>query len=189
MYYGDKVKLRAIEIEDLDNIMINWNNWDLRKFLLNPIPMSRQIEKDWLLEASKSSPDKDGRIVLVVEDRKTENFIGTISLFKIDRLNSRAELGIALHYKETQGKGYGTDALTVLLWVAFNVININVVYLVVLEDNLRAIAAYEKAGFKKNGIMREAAFCEGKYKDLIFMDILRKEFFSKYPAGKLIGSN
>ncbi len=51
MYYGDLVRLRALEMEDLDEILRFWNTFELREFIGVPRPMSRKAEEEWLQEA------------------------------------------------------------------------------------------------------------------------------------------
>ena len=187
MYYGEKVCLRALEMDDLDNIMKHWNTYEMRRFLTSVLPMSESTERKWLERATTLHPWKDGEIVLAIEDKKTGEFLGTTSLMRISKQNNSAEFGIAIHNPDNLGKGYGTDAIRVVLWVAFHVLGLNSVQLVTLIHNERAQRAYEKAGFKKTGVFRQAAFMEGKFHDFVIMDILREEFLQQYPPGTTIG--
>ncbi|MHA2295873.1 MAG: GNAT family N-acetyltransferase [Candidatus Hodarchaeales archaeon] len=187
MYYGKKVYLRALEMDDLDNIMEYWNTWPLRRYLMNQIPFSRLAEKEWLERAVKLNPDRDSALLLAIAEKETGKFLGTTGFWSISSRNRRAELGIAIHNPDYQGKGYGTDAMLVVLWVAFNVLNLHGVQLSTFAFNKRAIRAYEKVNFRKTGVHRQAMFVEGKYHDLVYMDILQEEFFEKYPPGTLVG--
>jgi RimJ/RimL family protein N-acetyltransferase len=187
MYYGEKVRLRALEMEDLDNIMKHWNNFELRQYLGTQIPMSRHAERQWLERATTMDPWKDGGMVLAVEEKKTGEFLGTVSVFGISKQHKRAEFGIALHNPENLGKGYGTDTTRVMLWVAFHVLGLNSVYLFTLDVNERAQKAYENAGFKRAGVFRKGAYLKGTYHDFIIMDILKEEFLEEYPPGTEVG--
>ncbi len=188
MYYGDKILLRALEMQDLDDIMKHWNTYETRRFLNSAIPHSRTSEKEWLEKATKSNPWTDGELILAIEDKTTGAFLGTVSLFDISRQHRRAEFGIAIHDPENLGRGYGTDATTVMLWVAFHVLGLNSVYLYTLLNNKRAQRAYEKAGFQRGGIFRRAMFSEGAYTDVVMMDIIRDDFLEQYPPGSRTGS-
>ncbi|MFW9817755.1 MAG: GNAT family N-acetyltransferase, partial [Candidatus Thorarchaeota archaeon] len=77
-------------------------------------------------------------------------------------------------------KGYGSDAMTVLLDMAFSVLNLHSVYLWVAGFNERAIRFYEKIGFVNTGKLREMAYRNGQRYDVVTMDILRSEFLEKY---------
>ena len=78
--------------------------------------------------------------------------------------------------KRNYDKGYGTEATKLMLNHAFNNLNLNRIYLKVLEDNPRAIKIYDKCGFKKEGVLRSAVYKNGSYKNLIIMSILKEEF-------------
>jgi RimJ/RimL family protein N-acetyltransferase len=188
MYYGEKVCLRALELSDLDDITEHWNTYETRRFLNSAIPNSRASESEWLEKAAKSRPWADGELVLAIEDKGTGDFLGTVSLFDISKQHRRAEFGIAIHNPENLGKGYGTDATTVMLWIAFHVLGLNGVYLYTLIHNERAQRAYEKAGFQRVGIFRQAMFSEGAYTDVLMMDVVRDDFLERYPPGSRTGS-
>ena len=186
MYCGELVRLRAIEMSDLDNIMKRWNTYEMRRFLGSTLPMSERAEKEWLEKATTEDVRKDGRIVLVIEDKKSKAFLGTVSLFDISNHSRRAEFGIAIHNTEMMSKGYGTDATRLTLWLGFHQLGLNSIYLYTFSFNERAQRAYEKAGFTRAGIFRKSMFAEGDFHDMIIMDILKDEFFEKYPPGTLI---
>jgi len=101
MYYGERVRLRALELEDLDVVMENWNNLEMRRFLATAWPMSKNAERKWLERVTTMDPWKDGGMVLAIEDKKTHEFIGTVSFFDISKQNQRAEFGIAIHIQRT----------------------------------------------------------------------------------------
>jgi RimJ/RimL family protein N-acetyltransferase len=187
MYYGEKVRLRALEMDDLDDILKHWNNLELRQYLDNQIPMSKQAERQWLERATTMDPWRDGGMTLAIEEKKTGEFLGTVSLFNISKQHKRAEFGIAIHNTEQLGKGYGTDSTRVMLWIAFHVLGLNSVFLITLDINERGQRAYEKAGFKKAGVHRQAAFVKGAFQDFILMDILKEEFLKDYPPGTEVG--
>ncbi len=187
MYYGEKVCLRALEVEDLDDIMKHWNNLEIRQYLNSQTPMSRQAEQRWLEQSTTLDPWKDGKMILAIDDKKTGKFLGTVSVFDISKQHKRAEFGIAIHSPENLGKGYGTDATRVMLWVAFHILGLNSIFLLTLGSNERAQKAYEKAGFKRSGVFRKGAYVKGVFQDFIIMDILKEEFFVEYPPGTEVG--
>jgi len=88
-------------------------------------------------------------------------------------------VGIAIGEREAWGKGYGTDAMKVILRYAFKELNLRRVSLDTFEYNPRAIRSYEKAGFVHEGRAREFLYRDGRRWDLIFMGILREEWLAK----------
>ncbi|MGY5872147.1 MAG: GNAT family N-acetyltransferase [Candidatus Thorarchaeota archaeon] len=189
MYYGEKIKLRSLEMDDLDNIIRHWNNPEMRQFLTIQLPASRMIEHKWLERATTLMPWKDGELPLAIEDKKTGEFLGTTSLHNISPQRSSAEFGIAIHNPENFGKGYGTDATRVMLWVAFHVLGLKSVHLTTMEHNSRGQRVYEKAGFKKAGVYRQSVFVEGEFKDNLIYDILKEEFLDQFPPGTTVGTH
>ena len=187
MYYGERVKLRALEMSDLDNIMKGWNNFEMRRFLNGAMPMSQNMEKEWLEKATKAKPWQDGSITLAIEDKKTGEFLGVARFYDVKLPHRRASLGVSIYNPDQRTKGYGTDTTRLMLWFGFHVLGLHSVYLDTMEDNERAIHVAEKAGFRKIGVFRETEFVDGEYRGLLYMDILRKEFMEQYPPGTRIG--
>lgn len=183
MYTGELVRLRALEMSDLDDIMRFYNTLELRRFMGPPIVRSRKYMEQWLLKVSIWSPWNDGHLVVAVEEKKTQNFLGVGRLEDIKLPHNRAEVGISIYDPEKREKGYGIDAMLVLLGVGFHILGLNSVYLDTMEDNELSIQVYEKIGFKRVGLLRETEYIDGAHKGLLIMDILRKEFMEKYPDG------
>jgi RimJ/RimL family protein N-acetyltransferase len=181
MYDGELVRLRALEMSDLDDILKFYNTLELRQFLGPPIARSRRYMEQWLLKVSIWNPWRDGHLYLAVEEKKTKDFLGIARIEDVTLPHNRAEVGISIYNPERRGKGYGTDAMLVLLRVGFHILGLNSIYLDTMEDNDRSIQVYEKIGFKRVGLLRETEFMNGAHKGLLIMDILRKEFIKKYP--------
>ncbi|HID86791.1 MAG TPA: N-acetyltransferase [Anaerolineae bacterium] len=171
MIEGEKVKLRAIEREDIPRFVRWLNDRELLGYLTRYMPLSKAEEERWF---ERQLEDESGRI-FAIETREGVH-IGNIGLHEIDWKNGHAELGIFIGEKEYWGQGYGTDAILTLLDFAFNEMNLHRVYLRVLAFNHRAIRCYEKCGFALEGTEREAVFRDGRYHDQLLMGILREEF-------------
>jgi len=110
--------------------------------------------------------------IRLLTDRK---LIGSCQLHSVDHVHRSAELQIRIGNTSQRGRGYGLEAVRLLLEFAFNDLNLHRVYLHVFSTNTAAIRLYEKAGFKKEGMLREAAHINGKYVDVAVMGILRDE--------------
>ena len=151
MYYGEKVCLRALEMEDLDIILEHFNNLEIRQYLNTQIPMSRNAERQWLERSTTMDPWKDGGMTLAIEDKKTSEFLGTVSLFDISKQHKRAEFGIAIHQPKNFGKGYGTDAVKTFMKFIFNELAMKRICIHTLDWNIRALKCFEKCGFTQCG--------------------------------------
>ena len=107
-----------------------------------------------------------------------DRLIGLISLYTLFPARREAFMGIHIGERSDWGKGYGTDALRVLLRYAFGELNLLRVSLSVLEGNERAMRSYEKCGFRYEGRERQAWAYDGRRWDEIYMGLLRDEWQS-----------
>lgn len=103
-------------------------------------------------------------------------FIGLVRFWRISQRNRNAMLTIFIGEKDCWGKGYGTDALRLALLQAFGPMDLHRIELHVFEFNARAIRCYEKVGFIREGVRREALWRENRYYDVYAMGITRPEF-------------
>ena len=83
--------------------------------------------------------------------------------------------------KGSWGQGYGTEATRLVVQHAFATLNLNRVWLEVYEYNPRGLRAYEKVGFRKEGVKRQDNYRAGRYWDTIVMAILREEWDLNQP--------
>ena len=108
--------------------------------------------------------------------RDNDELLGYLSIVEIDRENQKAGFRIALHSRGHLNKGYGTEAVRLALKFAFETLKLNRLQLEVFSHNSRALRAYEKAGFKREGIIRQSLFLNNQYSDEIIMGMLKKEY-------------
>ena len=116
------------------------------------------------------------RVVLGIARQDDDRLIGVVELMAIDFKNRQSCLGIMIGEIEEWGKGFGTEALRLIVGHAFATLNLNRVWSHVFEDNARAARAHEKVGFKREGLLRQALFRDGRYWDVLAMGVLRDEF-------------
>jgi RimJ/RimL family protein N-acetyltransferase len=102
--------------------------------------------------------------------------VGTCQLLAIDRRHRSAELQIRIGEADARGRGLGTEAVSLLVRHAFADLDLRRVALHVLATNRAAIATYEKSGFVREGVKREAAFVDGRHVDVVLMSLLRPEW-------------
>jgi RimJ/RimL family protein N-acetyltransferase len=77
-----------------------------------------------------------------------------------------------------RGKGYGSEALKLLLQFAFLELNLHRIGLDVISYNEPAIRSYIRSGFSEEGRVREAIYREGKRYDRIYMGLLKQEWLA-----------
>lgn len=171
MLRGEHVILRAFEREDMKTLHELQKNVDL-------VLLSDGEWEPWPLAASEKHFEKH------LEDQERSGFIievdgvviGGCGLHHSHRRDGSTQFGIGIHHPEYVGKGYGPDAIRVLLRWAFHVQNWRRVWLTTLTCNERALRAYQKLGFVEEGRLREESFFDGKYVDVLQMGMLRREW-------------
>jgi RimJ/RimL family protein N-acetyltransferase len=171
---GKKCYLRGIELSDLKGNYFQWfNDQETTRFMKNgSFPNSEARMKDFFERMTIS--DKD--IVLAIVDKSNNYHIGNIGLHNIDWFYRKAELGIIIGERSYHGKGFAVEAVRLLLEHAFSRLNLHKIYLRTEEENLSAIRAFEKSGFKKEGLIRQECFREGKFTNSVYMGCLADEF-------------
>ena len=130
--------------------------------------------KEWLEKGfEKETPATFTFSIRILE---SDRLIGFVGLGGVQWSQGDAWMGIGLGDRQDWGKGYGTDALRVLLRYTFTELNLHRVSLGVFEYNPRALRSYEKAGFRMEGRQRKLYEREGRRWDGIVMGILREEW-------------
>jgi RimJ/RimL family protein N-acetyltransferase len=115
-------------------------------------------------------------ITFAVRTLAEDRLVGVAQLKDVDQTDQTAELGIAIFRHEDQGRGFGRDAIVLILRYAFAELGLHRVGLYVSSFNERAIALYEKLGFQHEGRTRESIRADGRRFDTVLMGILRDEF-------------
>lgn len=178
---GDRIYLSPRRIEDVEKFTEWMNDFEVTDYTgRSGQLMSLEGERKYL--ENNSNPEATFSIITLDEDK----LIGTVGLENISHIHRTAILGIFIGDTEYLSKGYGTEAIRLLLDYAFNYMNLHSVKLDLISCNERALKCYKKCGFKENGRIRENRFINGKYYDTISMDILEDEFTETYIRNKNI---
>ncbi len=175
MIYGNCVRLRAVEREDLPKFHEWLNDPEVTEGLSLYLPMSMADEEKWF-ETTMQRDQDEKPLAIDVKDGNNWRLIGNCGLFNIEWTNRSAEFGIFIGDKSVWNKGYGTEATELILRHGFGTLNLNRIYLRVYSTNPRAKRAYEKAGYILEGTMRAAAYRRGNYVDIHMMSVLRSEW-------------
>jgi RimJ/RimL family protein N-acetyltransferase len=173
-FRGKRVYLRFVEPEDLPLIQ-SWFEDGETASLMGGISGSLASRQARFEARPVGSGPSDGYQFLIC--RISDDLpVGRVDLFEIDRYSGSAALGITIGRRDLWGAGHGSDALAPLLDFAFGLLRLERVWLDTATDNVRAQRAYEKAGFRPEGVLRHAFFQDGRYGDLAIMSILRDEW-------------
>ena len=189
MYYkkllGDRIYLspKGVTEEEIEKYTKWLNDFNVTDYIgRSPFIVSSSGEKEWLEKSLKTSNNRDFNII----DIKSNQLIGSITLERIDSISRTAVLGIFIGDDEFRSKGYGSEAINLILEYGFKYLNLHNINLDLLSFNERAHKCYLKCGFKDAGRIREAVFINGNYYDRLRMDILDTEFIGDYIRNKNI---
>lgn len=128
----------------------------------------------WFLETLK-----DRRCYQVgLIDPKTQELIGYAGIAGINEIDGNGEYFIFIGSKAHWGKGIASEVTKRIVDHGFRELKLHRIFLTASSSNPGAIRAYEKAGFKHEGRMREAFYRNGQYSDKVVMGILRAEYVS-----------
>jgi RimJ/RimL family protein N-acetyltransferase len=175
MIFGDKVRLRAIERDDLPRYVEWFNDPEVRETLMMYMPMSQDDEVRWYESMLERNPlERPFAIDGLIEERWVH--IGSCGVQDFDTKARKAEVGISIGEKRYWNQGYGTEAMRTLIQFCFNMVNLNRVFLRVYSFNERALHVYKKLGFQEEGRLRADHFHRGDYHDTIILGILRSEW-------------
>jgi len=176
--FGERVRLRAAEKEDI-TVFLRWiNDPDITENLMLISPMSRFEEEHWY-ENMMKRPSHEHVFVIEIKGKDSDKDyrpIGTCQFINIDWRNRSAEVGIMIGEKTFWDQGYGTETMHLLLRHGFATLNLHRVWLRVYAKNTRGIRTYEKAGFQKEGNFRQAHFQHNRYYDIHLMSVLEHEW-------------
>ena len=171
MLKGERVTLRAPRRADTEVIHEYWSDIGMSTRASNRAPRPMSLEATQSLFDDFEKDESMARFVIEVAGE----VVGDCSLHDIDRHNQACEVGISLG-RPHWSKGYGQEALGLLVDYAFRHYNMHRVALEVLADDPRAVGCYRKVGFVEEGRLRQRDWRDGEYHDVLLMGILDEEW-------------
>lgn len=168
------MKLRLLEKKDIPGMLEWMHDSEVNRFFrFDADNMTTEKAEEFIDKALEDASQKRSFHFAIVDDN--DEYMGTISLKDIDWDAKTGEYAISLR-RSAQGKGIGSMATKQLLEFAFSEIELNRVFLNVLEDNNNAIKLYEKAGFRYEGMFKNHICIRGNIKSLKWYGILKEEW-------------
>jgi RimJ/RimL family protein N-acetyltransferase len=170
---GRLVQLAAFSAEVDAAIVARWSR-DTKYHRLSDddpaYPRSAKMTREWL------ERDNDRVFGFGIRTVSDDRLIGDIGVWIESWAHGEAWAGIVIGEREFWGKGYGTEAMQLMLQYAFAELNLRRVSLGVFAYNPRAIRSYAKAGFRREGVVRGDCLRDGQRWDSVAMGILRDEW-------------
>lgn len=162
------IRLRQLEDRD-SNALFRWIN-DRETVVFNAAfaPVAREDHERWFTRI-RQTPSV---CIFGIEEATGGRLVGSCQLLDISMAHRRAELQVRIGEPDARDRGFGTEAIRALLNHGFGKLRLHRISLTVRADNARAIRAYEKSGFRLEGVLRDAAFIEGRFVDMVCMAVL-----------------
>ena len=168
------IKLRPLETED-SNEFYDWaSDREITQFSLSSYayPQSKSDILKWLSDINKCTKT----VSLGICSPDTGQLIGYAGIASISSLNRCGEFFILIGSKEHWGKGIGTEVTKLITEYGFKTLGLHRVELTAYASNPSAIKAYEKAGYKHEGVKRQSGFRHGVFVDKVQMAALCHEW-------------
>jgi RimJ/RimL family protein N-acetyltransferase len=173
---GERVCLRPLEEDDLVHVHRWANDPEIRRLTGEVKPMSRAGANDFL---DKVRSDEN-RVWFIVALRESGKAIGEAGLLRMFPAWRTTDLTLIIGEKEEWSRGYGSEAIGLLLDYAFGHLNFHRVAVGVVGFNHAALRFYEKVGFQREGIQRDGYYYDHAYHDFVMMSILEDEFRARH---------
>lgn len=164
------IYLRPMTREDTDLIVAWRNSEGVRRNFIYQEPFTPEGHESWF----KNMIETGKAVQMIICELTTDTPLGSVYIRDIDRLHHKAEYGIFVGVESARGRGVGTAAARLMLNYCFDEEKLHRVYLRVFASNEQAIRSYEKAGFIKEGLLREDVCIDGQYRDITWMAALKR---------------
>lgn len=119
--------------------------------------------------------NNDAGMLLGIFLKKSARHIGNITLNTISWKDRHAEIGLIIGDRKARGKGYGSEAIALLVDHSFARLNLHKLYAGMMEGNEASRKAFIKCGFKEEAVLKEHFYLNGEYLDCFRLRLLRDE--------------
>jgi ribosomal-protein-alanine N-acetyltransferase len=168
---GTGIYFRELQEIDLDGNWYKWFNDPEITFFQNKgiFPNTKEKQRQYYDFQLNSHND----VVFAIIEEASEKHIGNVGLHHINWVSRSAELGIVLGEKNIWGKGYGKQSWQLITEYGFQVLNLHRIFAQIIEGNISSCKSAEAAGFKREGLIRDFIFKNGKYLNMIYYNSLK----------------
>jgi diamine N-acetyltransferase len=171
---GNNIYLRALEPEDLEFVYSIENNENIWEVSNTQTPYSKFLIKQYLKNAHQDIYEaKQFRLAICKND--SNSTIGLIDLFEFDPKNNRAGIGIVIQNEKDRSKGFGKEALDLLIKYAFTKLNLHQLFANIGTKNTASLQLFVTFGFQKIGIKKEWNLVNGNYEDEAIYQLLNNQ--------------
>lgn len=167
---GERIVLRPLVASDAESMWLDLHDEEANRLTGTHGGITRDQVDDWCA----TRQDEDDRLDLAVVDVTTGQWLGEVVINEWDADNSSCSFRIELS-ASARGRGVGIEATRLVVDYVFDELPVNRLELEVLAFNPRAMAVYERVGFRAEGRRRQALHWDGEFIDAIMMSIVRSD--------------
>lgn len=174
MIETDRLIIRDYNLEDLDTVhdlikepnVYEYMHWG---------PNSKEDTKTFVSMAIENQ-NQSPRISYerLIRDKATHQIIGAAGIRVISSTSREGSCGYWVA-EDFRGKGIATEATNAIVRFGFLEMNLNKISATVMPKNTGSIRVLEKAGFKKEGVLRDHIYVRDRFYDAIYMSVLKRE--------------
>jgi diamine N-acetyltransferase len=178
-FITERLYLRSIERRDLPILLTFFNDPQIRA-LTGEVRPTSESGMEAFLERISNDPE---RVWFAIVLKDGDQVIGECGLLRMFPAWRTTDMSMIIGDQAAWGKGYGTEALQILLDYAFGALNFHRIAIGVVGSNAGALKFWEKAGFKREGLQRDGYFIHHHYEDFVMLSLLEDEFRALKPSG------
>ncbi|MDO8742622.1 MAG: GNAT family N-acetyltransferase [bacterium] len=160
---GEKIYLRPLTAADAPRMTAWLNNPELTQYLTVEPPFTENQEREWVVSMEQSRTD----LVFGVVAKDTNEHVGNIGLHHIDTGSRTAPIGIFIGAADMRGKGYGAEAVRLVVDYAHDKLKLDTIHSDIFAFNERSVALFSNAGFVRSEVRKDAHVKEGKSIDAV----------------------
>lgn len=170
MLKGQKVNLRSVELNDIP-LIVEWKNDREISHLTGSYTPTTELKEEALYQMEQET---NTTYKFIIEEDDEE--IGYCGITGIDWRSRRGEIFIRIALREKWQQGFGFEASNLLINFAFTDLNLHKLFLTCFTDNLNALNLYSKLNFETEGELKQHHYCNGKFKDMLIMSLLKDDW-------------
>jgi RimJ/RimL family protein N-acetyltransferase len=168
-FTGSKISIGPLAAPDCLPLFRWLNDTEAARLDLAYRPIDWASHKAWFDTIGRDV----SKVLFAIRKIGDTGLVGCVTIAQIQSVHRSAELGVRIGEEKDRGQGYGSEALGLALNFCWRHLNLQRVWLHTFKHNERAIRTYAGAGFKREGVLRRAAYIDGQWVDVVVMAKLR----------------
>lgn len=172
--YGRRLELRPLRPEDVDEAYVRWlNDPEIARYTeARHTHHTLESVRDYVTEFNTR---KNNHLFAIFE-LDGGRHVGNIKIGPINHLHRCASVGLIIGEKSCWGRGYATEAIGLAVQYAFTALNLHKLTAGIVRGNEASLRAFEKNGFRMEGVRRKQNYCEGDWRDVTMLGLLAEEW-------------